>query len=91
MSGERFVKVFPFNLFPVNTFPMKATICLLKFCLSKFVTCSIRQVLSDFSTIKVLRYMVADGRGLSNTVSWVTVKGEQGNVSFAIHFTVKAL
>ena len=67
---------------------MKATICLLKFCLSKFVTCSIRQVLSDFSTIKVLRYMVADGRGLSNTVSWVTVKGEQGNVSFAIHFTV---
>ena len=41
--------------FPVNTFPMKATINLSKFCSSKLLTCSIHQILSDFS-IKVLRY-----------------------------------
>ena len=49
---------FSLSIFPVNTFPMKATISLSKFCLSKFLTCSIRQILSDFSTIKVLCYMV---------------------------------
>ena len=49
---------FPFQSFPVNSFPMKATINSSKFCSSKFLTCSIRQISSDFSTIKVLRYMV---------------------------------
>ena len=38
---------------------MKATINSSKFCLSKFLTSSIRQILSDFSTIKVLRYTVS--------------------------------
>ena len=37
---------------------MKATINSSKFCSSKFLTCSIRQILSDFSTVKVLRYML---------------------------------
>ena len=49
---------FPFQSFPVNTFPMKATINSSKFCSSKFLTCSIRQISSDFSTVKVLRYTV---------------------------------
>ena len=37
---------------------MKTTINSSKFCSSKFLTCSIRQISSDFSTIKVLHYMV---------------------------------
>ena len=49
---------FPFQSFSVNTFPMKATINSSKFCSSKFLTCSIRQISSDFSTVKVLRYTV---------------------------------
>ena len=49
---------FPFQSFPVNTFPMKATINLSKFCSSKFLTCSIHQISSDFSTVKVLCYTV---------------------------------
>ena len=57
-NGERCVKVFPSNLFPVNTFSMKAIINLSKFCSSKFLTCSIHQISSDFSTIKVLHYTV---------------------------------
>ena len=66
MNGEQFVKVFSFNLFPVNTFPMKATINSSKFCSSKFLTCSIRQISSDFSTIKVLRYIRYIARYLSD-------------------------
>ena len=38
---------------------MKATINSSKFCSSKFLTCSIHQISSDFSTVKVLRYTVA--------------------------------
>ena len=49
---------FPFQSFPVNTFPMKATISLSKFFLSKLLTCSIHQISSDLSTIKVLCYTV---------------------------------
>ena len=37
---------------------MKAIINSSKVCSSKFLTCSIRQILSDFSTVKVLRYTV---------------------------------
>ena len=37
---------------------MKATVNSSKFCSSKFLTCSIRQISSDFSTVKVLRYTV---------------------------------
>ena len=37
---------------------MKATVNSSKFCLSNFHKCLIRQILSDFSTVKVLRYMV---------------------------------
>ena len=48
MNGERFVKVIP-----VNT--MKATINLSKFCSSNFL---INHISSDFSTFKVLRYIV---------------------------------
>ena len=44
---------FSLSIFPVNTFPMKATINS-----SKFLTCSIRQISSDFSTVKVLRHTV---------------------------------
>ena len=49
---------FPFQSFPVNTFPMKATINSSKFCSSMFLTFSIHQISSDFSTVKVLHYMV---------------------------------
>ena len=49
---------FPFQSFPCNTSPMKATINLSKFCSSNFLARLIRQILSDFSTVKVLRYMV---------------------------------
>ena len=37
---------------------MKATINSSKFYSSKFQECSIRQILSDFSTVKVLHYTV---------------------------------
>ena len=57
-NGQRFIKVFPSNLFPVNAFPMKPTINSSKFYSSNFLTCLIRQILSDFSTVKVLRYTV---------------------------------
>ena len=49
---------FPFQSFVCNTSPMKATINSLKFCSPNFLTCLIRQISSDFSTIKVLRYTV---------------------------------
>ena len=51
---------FPFQSFPVNSFPMKATINSSKFCSSKCLTWSIRQISSDFSTVKVLCYTVVD-------------------------------
>ena len=62
---------FPFQSFPVNSFPMKATINLSKFCVSKFLTCSIRQILSGFSTVKVLRYTVT----LNTPSLWIILIG----------------
>ena len=52
-------QIFHSSPFPVNTFPMKATTNSSKFCSSNFLTCLIRQVSSDFSTVKVLCYTVA--------------------------------
>ena len=39
---------------------MKAKINLSSFCSLKFLTCSIRQISSDFSTVKVLHYTVTN-------------------------------
>ena len=59
MTNRRFVKIPPLT-FPLSVFPMKVIINSSMFYLSKFRECSIRQISSHLSIVKVLRYAVVN-------------------------------